>query len=225
MPQIGGAITALAGMIVTSFTLGYNVANLSRTSNPPPQNSNPAVSATPEQPHEPVMKQKVKVVFVDTEKRVYDQRYGESNAHFLSHHVDQDPNLSSLIEPVVKITGKEALASDIEREAPDLVVIHRSAFFGEKEADPNEAKLVQFLRGMTKSDILYVVYSRNPDTDGSFAGDLENRTGLTGRIYPYRFRSKNPFADAVQVRHFFNTILLLAHARLNQKQQSAAKLN
>jgi hypothetical protein len=178
-------------------------------------------------------KQQVKVVFVDTKTRLYIKegpvKYQEGNADFLTHHVELNEQLKKLIIPVKKLTdvpppGADPLryklvAEDVEKEEPDLVVIHRSAFYKEGEQDPNEAKLVAFLKGMKKPNIVFVLYSRKGDTDGKYAADIENKTGLSGRIYPYKFRPGNPFNDGAQVDHFFNTIMLLAHARRDQNVQ------
>jgi hypothetical protein len=207
IPQVAAAISTLVGMVAASFALGYHM---------PHQSTETTVKVHPQPPD------LVKVVFVDTDKRVYDKRYGRSNADFLTSQAEK---LKDLLTPEKKITGSlspEDVAKEVKKEEPDIVVIHRSAFYGDRETDPDEAKLERFLREMAGLDIIFVLYSRKGDTDGKYAADMENKSTLIGKIYAYKFTSidssKNPFKDKAQVDHFFNTISLLAHARLDLKK-------
>lgn len=179
-------------------------------------------------------KQKVKVVFVDAMQRIYfkqnPEQYPEGNADFLIHHIEMNSEMGKLIAPVKKLAHRimpganpqlyRLTAEEVEKEEPDIVVIHRSAFYKENEEDLNDERLIQFLKGMKRSDTVFLLYSRKAKTDGPYVYELANKTSLEGRIFPYQFRLGSPFDDRTQVDPFFQTLLMLVHARMNQKAQS-----
>ncbi len=174
-------------------------------------------------------KQKVRVVFVDAMQRRYfelnPEQYPEGNADFLIHHIEMNSEISRLVDPIKKLTystqqgaNLRLSAEEVVKEKPDIVVIHRSAFYKEDE-QVHEDRLVDFLKGIKMKDTVFLVYSRTPETDGKYAYALGNSTGLTDRIFPYQFRVGYPFDDRTQVDPFFQTLSMLIHARMSQKVQ------
>jgi hypothetical protein len=173
-------------------------------------------------------KPKVRVVFVDAMQRRYfvvnPHQYPEGNADFLIHHIEMDRKFDGLVEPIKKLTWTQEganlrlSAGDVVKENPDIVVIHRSAFYPEDE-QVDEVRLEEFLKGMKTKDTVFLVYSRTPETDGQYAYRLGNKTGLTDRIFPYQFKLAYPFDDRTQVDPFLQTLLMLVQARMSQKGQ------
>jgi len=175
---------------------------------------------------------KLKVVFVDALQRRYfvkdNPLYQDGNAAFLVHRVASS-DIGNVVNPASAIIDRIAprdnpqlyklSAEKIEKEEPDIVVIHRSAFCADNENNERECdgRLLRLLKEMTHRDTVYIVYSRKFTTNSAFAARLANEAGIQGRLYVYEFKDGYPFDDGLQVDHFFQTLLMLVRAQISQK--------
>jgi len=157
-----------------------------------------------------------RIVFVDTTVRehVYEPK-SISNADFLIEHLNSDPVLRRDLDPRTQLV-EETLpqATAVAKLLPHggLVIIHRSAFETQRDRLTPEEKLESFLRGLTDTEAVFLVYSRKPQTDGKFAVEVANAAALKNRVFAYQFRGPRPFGDPSVVDHFLATARMLAHA-------------
>jgi len=150
----------------------------------------------------------IKIVNMDTyltrEAYHYEyQREKKSNAHFIDRLIREDTELLKKVDTIIEIVGTDFDGKDrIINYNPNLIIVHRSAFETEKSPDTGDVRLIRFLSDMVGTNAKILIYSRQHDTDKNYAEDIEDRTGLHGRVFIHRFEPGNPFEDDNQVNIF-----------------------
>ena len=180
-------------------------------------------------PSPPAPESSIVVVSMDANAKhnIYDPALlsrNETNAHFIDGLITNDPQLASITESFIHITGSDPnfASSQVMRNDPDLVIVHRSSFETDSTDDANDQKLTRFLSNMAGKKAEFLIYSRMSGTDSTYARSLAHTTRIENeRIHVYRFLPGYPFADnSNQVVPFKNHIKEIAESLISRREQT-----
>ncbi len=164
--------------------------------------------------------EKKAVVLIDgnASRNVYNPIYaknGETNAHNIRDILKRDDQLNKIIDQYqIVVTGNIVhTLEQVNSDHADLIIIHRSTFERdtyktEEDYEDPEKLLETFISKFKADKSVFLIYSREENTDSQYEQILHEKTGISkDQIKAYQFKSKeNPLGESIEVVEFKTVI-------------------
>lgn len=124
----------------------------------------------------------------------------------LNRAAGDDPQMAERVQ-FSYVSATHPTAPEIARaaeQAPDVIVLHRTAFALPGQDSSIQTLLEHVQRHLPKGGTVppVIIFSRAPDTDSVWALSLRAKSGYGGHVVPYQFREGKPWADKEVPKEF-----------------------